>query len=182
MASTGRKIAVASVFTLILAGCGTTTPVPQIPPGVTGGVAIGAAAPVASQQVAAPAPTGLTSPAPSVSLPSTTPTAVGGMVGSATVGATGSAGMWELRNSAGETCQVNLSTTPSGTSFVAAPAGICSMGFGTVAAWSEANGQLFLFDSRGALLGRFFPDGAGGFTGTFGDGVFSPQGATMRRL
>lgn len=174
MARSGRKFAVAGVFTLALAGCGTTPPVPQIPPGVTGGVAIGANAPVAAPVVASPAPAG--------SLPSTAPSTVGGMAGAGTVAAVGSAGMWELRNSVGETCQVNLSTTPSGASYVAAPAGVCSMGFGTVAAWSEANGQLFLFDSRGGLLGRFFPDGAGGFTGTFGDGVFSPQGATMRRL
>lgn len=168
MARAGRKFAVASLFTLVLAGCGTTTPVPQIPPGVTGGVAIGANVPAAAAAATAPGP------------------AMAGtdiMPASAAAGATlPLAGQWILSGELGRRCALNLTATPSGQFYQAMPAGVCSAGFDRVVAWSQGNGQIFLFDAQGQLRGRLFPDGSGGFAGNFDDGVTASELVTFRRL
>ena len=91
------------------------------------------------------------------------------------------AGRWEIRSNFGKSCTLELGTAAAGSHYQVQRSGYCTSGFDTVTQWSALGGQLLLLDAQGRVRGRLSSDGAGSFSGTFDDGVFSPEAVTMRR-
>lgn len=92
------------------------------------------------------------------------------------------AGSWQLKNDYAKSCTLNLGTSRTGQYYQASKSGFCAMGFDKVAAWSVSGNQLFLLDAQGQVRGRLTADGSGAFSGTYDDGVFSPERVTLRRI
>lgn len=92
------------------------------------------------------------------------------------------AGRWEIKSNFAKSCQLQLGTLAMGQNYQAQRSGFCMPGFDRVTQWSVLGNQMLLLDAQGQVRGRLSSDGSGGFTGTFDDGVFSPETVTMRRV
>ena len=104
-----------------------------------------------------------------------------GSAGAPSYSALAYAGRWEIRSNFGKSCTLELGTTAAGSNYQAQRSGFCTSGFDKVAQWSAVGGQLLLLDAQGLVRGRLTSDGAGGFSGAYDDGVFSPEAVTLRR-